>query len=563
MTQTLHVRRMHMRYRVGGDEPTATPPARRRARAGAGRAARIGARCERCSARGGGLRALFGVRQRACGWRRERSAVIAEWSAAIANAVASRGGGTASRRRPLPTRRGRRSSTWRSASLPRRLERFWAWRQLGLWQDGDPTDDVAAATEAAGRSSGRAGAIVAVLSEVARAGTLPACSGDRRGRLDRAWTRGARRVGSSPSVSPPSPGAARSAASVPRTRTPSRCGGARSRSSRSLRLACAFAGALSRAHDNLPDALAALARARVDRCRARCARSDSGRGRARAPGCDCGRARSHGFGSACVPGARGRRHRERRRSGDDARDAVAAGLACRRRRRRQRRRHDGGPRAAPHHAVRRPALPARRPRRTRAPGRRCRRRDPSQRDHSTGPSTASRWRSCPRSPTTPARSRSPDLHRARPRPTATRCRMTSAPHSARSPPCSPRASAHGSSARTRRRTNSSTSCAAGVARSSSTRAGSRSGCRLDEISVELRRAGLDLDPGWLPWLGAVVRFVVCLRARSRAARFGRHAEPPSRRRDGAHRGEACRSRRGGRAGRRRARRRRPLPPRRR
>ena len=28
----------------------------------------------------------------------------------------------------------------------------------------------------------------------------------------------------------------------------------------------------------------------------------------------------------------------------------------------------------------------------------------------------------------------------------------------------------------------------------------------DEVSVELRRAGLDLDPGWLPWLGAVVRF---------------------------------------------------------
>ena len=30
---------------------------------------------------------------------------------------------------------------------------------------------------------------------------------------------------------------------------------------------------------------------------------------------------------------------------------------------------------------------------------------------------------------------------------------------------------------------------------------------LEEVSVELRRAGLDLDPGWLPWLGAVLRFV--------------------------------------------------------
>lgn len=31
--------------------------------------------------------------------------------------------------------------------------------------------------------------------------------------------------------------------------------------------------------------------------------------------------------------------------------------------------------------------------------------------------------------------------------------------------------------------------------------------RLDDVSIELRRVGLDLDPGWVPWLGAVVRFV--------------------------------------------------------
>lgn len=30
---------------------------------------------------------------------------------------------------------------------------------------------------------------------------------------------------------------------------------------------------------------------------------------------------------------------------------------------------------------------------------------------------------------------------------------------------------------------------------------------LDEVSLDLRRAGLDLDPGWLPWLGTIVRFV--------------------------------------------------------
>jgi hypothetical protein len=30
---------------------------------------------------------------------------------------------------------------------------------------------------------------------------------------------------------------------------------------------------------------------------------------------------------------------------------------------------------------------------------------------------------------------------------------------------------------------------------------------LDQVSTDLRRAGLDRDPGWVPWLGAVVRFV--------------------------------------------------------
>ncbi|TCN32789.1 hypothetical protein EV644_12417 [Kribbella orskensis] len=30
--------------------------------------------------------------------------------------------------------------------------------------------------------------------------------------------------------------------------------------------------------------------------------------------------------------------------------------------------------------------------------------------------------------------------------------------------------------------------------------------RLDEVDIDVRRAGLDLDPGWVPWLGAAVRF---------------------------------------------------------
>jgi hypothetical protein len=30
---------------------------------------------------------------------------------------------------------------------------------------------------------------------------------------------------------------------------------------------------------------------------------------------------------------------------------------------------------------------------------------------------------------------------------------------------------------------------------------------LEDVDLDLRRAGLDVDPGWIPWLGAVVRFV--------------------------------------------------------
>lgn len=29
---------------------------------------------------------------------------------------------------------------------------------------------------------------------------------------------------------------------------------------------------------------------------------------------------------------------------------------------------------------------------------------------------------------------------------------------------------------------------------------------LDGVSLALRRAGLDLDPGWVPWLGVVIRY---------------------------------------------------------
>jgi hypothetical protein len=29
---------------------------------------------------------------------------------------------------------------------------------------------------------------------------------------------------------------------------------------------------------------------------------------------------------------------------------------------------------------------------------------------------------------------------------------------------------------------------------------------LEEADIRVRRAGLDLDPGWVPWFGRVVRF---------------------------------------------------------
>jgi hypothetical protein len=29
---------------------------------------------------------------------------------------------------------------------------------------------------------------------------------------------------------------------------------------------------------------------------------------------------------------------------------------------------------------------------------------------------------------------------------------------------------------------------------------------IDSADIRIRRAGLDLDPGWLPWFGRVVRF---------------------------------------------------------
>ena len=40
--------------------------------------------------------------------------------------------------------------------------------------------------------------------------------------------------------------------------------------------------------------------------------------------------------------------------------------------------------------------------------------------------------------------------------------------------------------------------------------------QLDQTDVRVRRAGLDLDPGWLPWFGRVVRFHYLFRGEFRA-----------------------------------------------
>ena len=39
---------------------------------------------------------------------------------------------------------------------------------------------------------------------------------------------------------------------------------------------------------------------------------------------------------------------------------------------------------------------------------------------------------------------------------------------------------------------------------------------LDQADIRVRRAGLDLDPGWLPWFGRVVRFHYLFRGEFRA-----------------------------------------------
>jgi hypothetical protein len=170
MTQTVHVGRMNVRYRVSRDDAEV----RRRlddlldtvlveglgpalARAGVPADEEVCIRFVRAPAR---LRLEAGA-----------AAAVAEWSAAIAEAIVT---ALTAPRRDIVRYRTRRAALVELALgiAARDYERCWAWRQLGLWHGSDPTDSVTAAAGLVRVLVAEPESVVAVLGEVARAGTL-------------------------------------------------------------------------------------------------------------------------------------------------------------------------------------------------------------------------------------------------------------------------------------------------------------------------------------------------------------------------------------------------------
>jgi hypothetical protein len=170
MTQTLHVGRMKVRYRVSHDDVEV----RRRlddlldavlgeglepalARAGVPADEEMCIRFVRAPAR---LRLEAG-----------QAAAAAEWSAAIADAVAA---ALTAPRRDVVRYRSRRAALVDLALgiAAGDYDRCWAWRQLGLWDGPDPTNDAAAVAGLVRALIAEPEAVVAVLAETARAGTL-------------------------------------------------------------------------------------------------------------------------------------------------------------------------------------------------------------------------------------------------------------------------------------------------------------------------------------------------------------------------------------------------------
>jgi hypothetical protein len=171
MSERLHLRRMRVRYRVADDDPTV-----RRTlddvlgrvldrsldsaleRAGVPRDEEICVRTLRVPVR---VRLAAG----------EAGAADA-WSEALARALAA---AIVDDPGPNVVRYRSRRAALVDIALgvaAGRLERAWAWRQLGLWRGGDAPGERAAATELVVALAGEPEAIVAVVSELARAGAL-------------------------------------------------------------------------------------------------------------------------------------------------------------------------------------------------------------------------------------------------------------------------------------------------------------------------------------------------------------------------------------------------------
>jgi hypothetical protein len=172
MTEILHLRRMRVRYRVDRDDPglrrqldavldrvlgEALEPAL--ARSGVPRGEEICVRSLRVP-----VHVSLGAGE---------ASAAAAWSAALADAIAAvLAGGPG----PDVVRFRSRRAALADLALgvaAGRLERIWAWRQLGLWRGGDTPGDRAAAFELVTALAGEPESIVPVLAEVAVAGTLP------------------------------------------------------------------------------------------------------------------------------------------------------------------------------------------------------------------------------------------------------------------------------------------------------------------------------------------------------------------------------------------------------
>ena len=172
MTELLHLRRLRVRYRVGGDDPAL----RRRLDAVLERV--LDEQLEAALARSGVprdeevcVRSLHvPIRLRLDGGE---AGAAAAWSSALADAIASAlAGGPGPDVVSYRSRRAALVDLVVGVSAGRH-ERAWAWRRLGLWQGGDAPGDRGAAVELLRALTAEPEAVVPALAAAATAGTLP------------------------------------------------------------------------------------------------------------------------------------------------------------------------------------------------------------------------------------------------------------------------------------------------------------------------------------------------------------------------------------------------------